>query len=348
MRPALSRVVGSVLWDKLGAFAASGEAAISMANDEKTTAARRHPLAAYLLAAVPLIGVVELALHVKQTTVDVVPDSDWAAARDAIKGDVKADDLVIFAPFWADPIGREHFGDAYAGIDREARPDESRFARAFEVGIHGMHRPELAGWKKTSEKQVGKITIGVYENPAPAKVITDLVKLLDPSQVTVARVENGNESPCTYQRGVGQPGGLGVPQGIAVPGDKFVCSGGGYAGVAVLHALDHHPHLCIWATPQGAASAMRVKFSKVTFGSSLHGHTGIQWVSERTPAPQDRMFVSFTSGGRPIGTSVHRVGIGWNAFEHPTAELAGKTADLVAEISASGPARPFCFEADTR
>ena len=163
-----------------------------MAQDEKSTEERgrprRFPLAAYVLCAVPLIGVVELGLHIKQTTIDVVPDSDWTAARDAIKGDVRPEDLVIFAPFWADPIGREHFGDAYAGIDREARPDETRFARAFEVGIHGHHRPELAGWKKTSEKQVGKITIGVYENPAPAKVLTDLVKLIDPSQGTLARV----------------------------------------------------------------------------------------------------------------------------------------------------------------
>jgi hypothetical protein len=316
-----------------------------MAKDGKST---RLPLAAYVLCAVPLIGVVELALHVKQTTSDVVPDSDWTAARDAIKGEVKPDDLVIFAPFWADPIGREHFGDELAGIDREARPDESRFVRAFEVGIHGKHRPELAGWNKTSEKHVGKITIGIYENPAPAKPITDLVKLLGPERTTVTRVENGSESPCSFQRGAGQPGGLGVLQGIAVPGDKFVCAGGGYVGVAVLHALDHHPHLCIWATPQGAASAVRVKFSNVTYGQALHGHTGIQWFSERTPALNDRMLVAFSARGRPIGTSVHRVGVGWNAFEHPTPDLAGKTTDLVAEVSAAGPARPFCFEADTR
>lgn len=316
-----------------------------MAKDEKST---RAPLAAWLLCAVPLIGVVELALHVKQTTVDVVPDSDWTAARDAIKGDVKPDDLVIFAPFWADPIGREHFGDALAGLDREARPDETRFARAFEVGIHGDHRPELAGWKKTSEKKVGKITIGVYENPAPAKVITDLVKLLGPERATVARVENGGEIPCAWQRGAGQAGGLGVPQGIAVPGDKFVCSSGGYVGLAVLHAIDHHPHLCIWATPRDNASAIRVKFSNVTFGQALHGHTGIQWINERTPAMNDRMLVTFSAQGRPIGQSVHRVGVGWNLFEHPTPDLAGKTTELVAEISAGGPARPFCFEADTR
>ncbi|CAN5903387.1 hypothetical protein BH11MYX4_BH11MYX4_54950 [soil metagenome] len=105
---------------------------------------------AWALAAVPLIGVVELVLHVKQTTSDLVPASDWAAARDAVKAEAKPDDLVIFAPFWVDPIGREQLGDELAGLRREARPDESRFARAFEVGIRGAHRPELEGWKKSS------------------------------------------------------------------------------------------------------------------------------------------------------------------------------------------------------
>lgn len=305
---------------------------------------------AWALCAVPLVGVVELALHVKQTTMDVVPESDWEAAREAIKGEVKPDDLVIFAPFWADPIGREHFGDELAGLDREARPDETRFARAFEVGIRGMHRPELEGWKKASERHVGKITIGIYENPAPAKPIFDLVKALAtrPDRAIVTRVDNDRESPCTFQRGMGQAGGLGVPQGIGVPPDKFMCGSGGWVGIAVLHALDHHPHLCIFATPSGPTSTVRIKFPDVPFGGAIHGHTGIQWVNERTPAPADRMLVTFVSQGRSLGTSVHKVGVGWNLFEHPTPELAGKTAELVAEVSSSGPPRPFCFEADTR
>ena len=42
---------------------------------------------AWALCAVPLIGVVELVLHVKQTTSDVVPDADWTAARDAVKAE---------------------------------------------------------------------------------------------------------------------------------------------------------------------------------------------------------------------------------------------------------------------
>jgi len=299
------------------------------------------------LAVVPLVGVVELALHAKQTSADVVPDADWIAARDAIKAEVRPDDLVLFAPFWADPLGRRFFGDELAGLDREARPDETRFARAFEVGIRGKHREELEGWKKVSEKQAGKVTVGVYENPAPAKVITDLLKLVGPERVSVARVDGAAESPCAWQRGAGQPGGLGVPQGPAVPGDKFVCSAG-YVGLAVLHALDHHPHLCLFASGMGGGATLRIKFANVAFGASLHGHSGVQWVNERTPS-NERMFVAFSANGRPLGQSTHRVGVGWNMFEFPTPELAGKTGELVAEVTSTAPSqRAFCFEADTR
>jgi len=283
---------------------------------------------------------------VKQTTSDVVGDADWSAARDAVKAEATPEDLVVFAPFWADPLGRRAFGDALAGMKHEARPDETRFPRAFEVAIRGAHASELAGWKKLSEKQVGKVTVGLYENPAPAKVLTDLVDLMGNERVTVTRVDGAAETPCTWQRGAGQPGGLGVPQGPAVPGEKFTC-GGGYVGVAVLHALDHHPHLCIFAGPQGPAATLRLKFSGVVFGGALHGHTGVQWVNERTPG-NERFHVAFSHDGRPLGTSIHRLGVGWNAFEHPTPELAGKRGDLVAEITSTGTTRSFCFEADTR
>jgi len=301
--------------------------------------------APFALAAVPLVGIVELVLHVKQTTSDVVPASDWTAARDALTTEARPDDLVIFAPFWVDPIGREQLGDELAGLRREARPDESRFARAFEVGIRGAHREELAGWKKTAERQIGKITIGTYENPAPAKLRTDLLELVGTDRVTVSRVDGASETACPFQHGIGQPGGLGVPQGPAVPGDRYVCSSGAYVGAAVLHALDHHPHLCLFVSPSGAGT-LRIRFAKIVFGSALHGHSGVQWVNERTPSAE-RITVAFSAFDRPIGQNVHRVGAGWTGFEFPTPELAGQKGDLVAEVGAATP-RSYCFEADTR
>lgn len=299
-----------------------------------------------LLALVPLVGLVELALHLKQTSSDVVPDSDWTAARDAVKGELRPDDLVVFAPFWADPLGRRWFGDDVATIAREARPDATRFARAFEVSIRGAHDEELSGWKKVSEKQVGKITIAQLENPSPAKVLTDLVTLVRPETLAVSRIDaSGNATPCTFQRGASAGGSTVVPQGTLTPADRFVC-GAGHVGVAVLHALDHRPHLCIFAAPQPSAT-LRLEFKGVTFGSSLHGHSGIQWISERTPTVE-RVDVAFSAFDRPIGAHSHKVGVGWTFYEFPTPDLAGKKGDLVAEISGAAGQRYSCFEADTR
>lgn len=313
----------------------------------RTPSAPRRPMkAAALLALVPLVGLVELVLHVKQTSSDVVTDAEWAAARDAVKAELRPEDLVVFAPFWADPLGRRSFGDALATIPREARPDETRFPRAFEVSIRGEHDPELATWKKVSEKQLGKITVTLLENPAPAKVLTDLVTLVKPDTLTVSRVEsNGSELPCTFVHGATSGGSTVVPQGALTPADRFAC-GSSFVGVAVLHALDHHPHLCIFASP-GSSSALKLTFKGVTFGNALHGHSGIQWVSERSPTPE-RLEVSFSAFERPLGTHSHKVGVGWVGYEFPTPEYAGRRGDLVAEVTGSQSQRYFCFEADTR
>lgn len=304
----------------------------------------KHDVLAWALAAVPLVGIAEFVLHVKQSTTDVVPDADWVAAREAVRAEMKPDDLVMVAPFWADPLGRRWFGDELAGLKREARADESRFSRVFEIGIRGAHRPELEHWPKVSSQRVGKIEIGIYKNPAPIKLRTDLLDLVGPERVSVSQVSGPNETPCTWLHGVGQPGGLGVPQGPAVPGDRFVC-GNGYVGLAVLHALDHQPHLCLFVSPQGGGT-VRIRFSKVTFGSSLHGHSGVQWVTERTPSPE-RIQLALSAFDRPIGQNSHQVGAGWTGFEFPTQEFAGQTGDLVADVTNAG-ARSYCFEADTR
>lgn len=297
-----------------------------------------------LLAAVPLVGLIELGLHAKQTS-DVVSDADWSAARDLVKADLKPDDLVLFAPFWVDPVGREHFGDELTGFGREAAPDETRFPRAFEVSIRGAHRAELAGWKKVSEKAAGKVVVSVWENPAPVKVTLDLLSLLGTERMAVYRLEGSSESPCTWQTRSSVPSNrLGVPQGPEVPPDRYACSGGGYVGAGVLHALDHHPHLCLWTS---GLTAARIKFAGVIFGQAIHGHSGVQWLVERTPS-KESVSLAFSAFGRPLGTNIHRVGSGWTMFELPTEDIAGKRGELDVEVSGSNAIGPYCFEADIR
>jgi len=310
----------------------------------KPKARSRLAIAGVLLCAVPLVSVIELVLHVKQTSSDVVPESDWELARDAVKPELQPNDLVVFAPFWADPLGRRAFGHEIATMKREGRSDVRRFARAFEVSIRGAHDEELASWKKVKETKHGAVTVSLLENPAYTQVIDDVLDMVSPDRLTVSRVDNGVEQACSFQRGSSQGGSTVVPQGLLVPADKFVCQGG-HVGISVLHGLDHHPHVCLYATPMQGAS-VRMKFSNVTFGPSLHGHSGIQWLVERTPNPE-KVAVAFSALDRPIGTHYHKVGAGWVGFELPTPELDGKKADLVAEIAPSSQ-RQFCFEVTTR
>lgn len=292
----------------------------------------------------PLVAVVELALHVKQTTSDVVPDADWTAARDVVKADLQPDDLVVFAPFWADPLGRRSFGDSIATMKREGRSDERRFARAYEVSIRDAHDAALAGWKQVKQQKTGAVTVTLYQNPDFTKVIDDTIDLVTPERLTVTKIDGAGEQPCTFQHGATAGGSTVVPQGLLTPADKFVCQGG-HVGVAVLHALDHHPHLCIYATPM-QGSTLRLRFSNVTFGASLHGHSGIQWLVERTPAPE-KVSVTFSAFDRLIGTHFHKVGVGWVGFELPTNDIDGKKGDLTVDLGASSQ-RQFCFEATTR
>lgn len=299
---------------------------------------------AWLLCAVPLVGVVELVLHVKQTGPDVVPDSDWTAARDKVKADLKPDDLVIFEPFWADPIGRRNFGGDIATMKREGYSDVRRFGRAYEVSIRGFHDEELAGWKPISETQTGAVTVRLLENPSYTPVIDDMVDLVGPERLAVSRIDASGESPCAFAHATTQGGSTVVPQGLLVPADRFQCSGG-HVGVAVLHALDHHPHLCLYATPTKDAT-LRLRFKDVTFGSELFGHSGVQWVAERTPTPE-KIGMTFSAFDHLIGEHFHKVGAGWIGFELPTDDIAGKKGDLVVDIEPAG-TKQFCFEASTR
>lgn len=304
----------------------------------------RLTLAGLLLCGVPLVSIAELALHVKQTSSDVVAEADWARARGAVEADLRPDDLIVFEPRWSDPLGRRAFGHL-ATVKREGRSDVRRFPRAFEVSIRGARAQELAGWRAAKETRHGGVTVRLLENPSHTPVIDDVLELASPDRLTVSRVEDGVEQPCPFQRTSSQGGSTVVPQGLLVPAERFVCQGGAHVGVAVLHGLDHRPRVCLYATPMQRAT-LRLTFSDVTFGPSLFGHSGIQWLVERTPAPE-KVDVTFSALGRRIGTHHHKVGAGWVGFELPTPELDGKKAALVAEIAPSSQ-RQFCFEATTR
>jgi hypothetical protein len=297
----------------------------------------------WAFALVPVIGLLELGAHVVQTQ-GSIPDGDWTAARQFVVERARAEDLVAFAPRWADPLGREHFGASVATLAREARADEQRFPRAFEVSIRRAHVPALRSWPVESVAHFGGVTVTTLNNPIPERVLDDLVSdVASGSQrVRVFRNDGSRQIDCTYARGAPQTGGLGF--GPAVPGERYVCPGGGFVGVSVMADLDYFPRRCIYAPPLGGG--LRVRFADVAFGEVLRGHHGLYVEAERgkTGAP---VTLSFRVESVTLGSVVHRDGDGWKPFEFATSGLSGQKGDLVVDISSSGDRRLYCFEAVT-
>jgi hypothetical protein len=323
---------------------ASSVAPASTSAPTPTPAPARGPVARYAFLLIPAIAIFELLAHAVQVT-RKIPPQDWASARQAVKAAAHADDLVVFAPSWVDPLGREYFKDELATVDREARPDDSRFPRALVVSIRGAHLPELDGWKEEQTSRFGAITVTTYDNPAPVKVIDDLVDHATPTSARVQLVEGGRETDCPWTQGSVQTGGLGFGPGL--PADRFVCPRGAFVATSVLQATDYRAHKCLYAPAVGGSSVVRVRFQDVQFGRLLHGHHAINWDSARFDSPP--VTLVWKVEGRTLARLVDQDSDGWKGFEIDTSDLAGQKGELIAEISASSSNhRQYCFEADTR
>jgi hypothetical protein len=298
----------------------------------------------YAFAIVPVIGLFELGLHVKQT-LSVPSDDAWRAARDAVEHKLEPSDLVIFAPEWDEPLGREHFGPQLASVERIARPDETRFPRAIEVSIRGSHRSEIANWKTIERQRVGPFEITTLANPRPVKVVEDLVNHVRPDAMTVSIVEGATETACPWTHGPVLTGGLGY--GPSVPSDRFACPGGTVVAVTVISDPTYRPRRCIYAPPPGGNKVLRLRFKSVAFGRALHGHHAI--AAEADHANGAPVTLTLRAGSDSIGSFSRRDGMGWTAFETPTDALDGTSGELVADVrAAQGERRQYCFEADTR
>ena len=299
----------------------------------------------YAFAAIPAAGLLELGAHVVQTH-SVAPDSDWRAARAFVAAHVAPEDLVAFAPRWADPVGREQFGPGIANLEREARADVERFPRAYEVSIRGAHLADFRDWAREDEQRFGRVTVTTWKNHGVVPVIDDLVSHVDPQHMRVSRIQGNRESECPFSHLSPASGGLGA--GPAMPSDRFACPGGSGVGASVVADLDYYPHRCIYTPAVGADASVRLRFLDVALGQSIHGHHALYVEAERkkqgTPVT-----ITFRIGDTTLGTVVHHDGDGWRPFEFDTSAFAGQRADVVADIaSPGGQRRYYCFEASTR
>ena len=130
-----------------------------------------RPVAAVPAILLVLVAVWEIAAT--RCNAHAVPGDDaWADAASVVRAGHQPGDLIVFAPEWADPIGRLHLGDLIP-IDAAARMDAARFGRIWEVSIRGAHHGDVAGLTPVSEESRGGVRVARYER-TPAIVISDL------------------------------------------------------------------------------------------------------------------------------------------------------------------------------
>lgn len=298
----------------------------------------------WLFLGFPLLGVTELQAHLAQRA--AAPAAvDFVRAKDAA-GPLAADDTVVFAPRWADPLGRAAFADRFANDRARAAPaDLARFAHVLEVAEKGAHEPELGAWPVQWEKPVGRLVLRLHENPTFAKIADPLMPRVGTDRLQVTQ----SDRDCPLLHGTASAG----TWGVATPSVRYGC-GGGAVGMVVVPDQEYRLRHCL-LVPAGPAPT-RVRFVDVAFGGAVRLAYGLHTEGERTlnNAPvQLRVLVQTDTadGGTrdvELGNDTHEDGQGWKYLDVATPSLRGQTGDLHVEVSSAGAHRPVCFGAFTR
>jgi hypothetical protein len=300
---------------------------------------------------VPAVALIELAA---QWIIEArVPTPDhWRAAHAHIARSRREGDLVTSAPLWTDPLARMHLGDLIALRDA-ARPDATRYTRAWVVSAYNHEHPDLVGWRTRTSTSFGRLTVHLMENPTPARVLYDFVDHVRTPDATVARNDSGALRECEFRAGFPVLGG-GLGQGALAGPERYQCSheSWNYVGVTVIEDMQHRARRCIWSHPvQGAL--MTTTFHDVPLGTKIYGHHGLAYEAERGDDNGNdlggpvvlRVLVDDT----PLDTSVHRDGDGWKPFEFNTTPWAGSRHRVSFEVRSDRPGmRHYCFEGDAR
>ncbi len=90
-------------------------------------------------------------------------EGQWRAAADFVRehrGE-PGTSLIVFAPSWIDPIGREYLGDQMT-IDMAARMDSARFASIWQVSLGDERAPETKGLSKDESAHFGPLQVRRY------------------------------------------------------------------------------------------------------------------------------------------------------------------------------------------
>jgi hypothetical protein len=303
--------------------------------------------AKYLPLAVPVFGLAELGAHLFFAR-RAPSEKQWSEVRSLVAAWYKPGDVVVVAPYWAEPMARWKFGDELMPVRDVARPDTTRYAEAIEVSTLGQRAPELAGWKVIREAKHDAFTIRALANPSPPAVTYVFGDHVGPDAMEASTEKGGVKVSCPFNpTSPIEGGGLGGPP--IYPAARFACPGEPshvFVGTTIIDDELAHPRRCIWASSPTGQGETVAHFRDVPLGTKIRGHAGMGWLIER-----DRAVPAFTIRvlvrGAEVGRVVHEPGDFWKEFEVPLGAAAGTTADVEFRVSSPG-GMHACFEADSR
>ena len=300
---------------------------------------------ALLWLLVPALGVGELGAELWVST-RAPGIGEWRGLTGAVTALKRPGEPVVVAPEWAEPLARLAFGDGVFPLGELARADDRTVPRVLEVAEGGARAERYRGWPVVSEATRGAFRLRVLKNPEYKAARYRFAEHVKPGELTVAVVVNGVERPCVFNDHARVTAG-GLHGQVAFPAERFQCGGGDvmFVGVTIIDDQHYEPRRCIWAHPP-ANGALRLRFSAVPLGTSLHGYAGLSYFIYRdgmgTPVR-----LTAASGGQELGAVTHRDETGWSGFDFSTATLAGQTADVEFWVtSADATRRDFCFSVE--
>jgi hypothetical protein len=152
--------------------------------------------AALLVAAlVVAVAIAESVLGLWQPRA-IATEADWDAAADHVRRALHADDLIVFAPSWIDPIGRQHLGDKMP-IEMVARADDDRYARIWELSVHGARSEDTAGLTAAETQRFGRVTVRRYDRRA-VQILRDLTDDFAHADVSQRARADAPIVPCAH------------------------------------------------------------------------------------------------------------------------------------------------------
>lgn len=294
-----------------------------------------------LLGIVPLLGLVELGLHLHFSR--RAPEFDqYAALAPELLRLKKPGMPVVVSPGWAEPLVRQAAPAAFP-IAELTRAEDTRFAHFLEVSLLGARAPELAELPVREQRQVAAFTLLVRNNPRFEEARFDFVTAVESGEVEVYSDVSGRRTNCSRAEGRrATTGGLHGP--VTRPPRRFECQQGRLVAVTIIEDERYRPRRCVLVDPPATGRTV-LRFSSVPSSQRLLGFTGFSYFLGRD-FTAEATELRISDGDRELGRHGANPSQGWQRFELTRGQAQGAIEISVARASAES--TDFCFSLEAR